>query len=207
MITQLYSFEAFGKHDANSSDEACLELIRRGVRDVRFVHRLLPCVFIGRTDALREDILHAQPDVVMVVGQGGGRPDLTIERVAVNIDDAVKGQDNRGRRPSEEPVLQGAPFAYRSAVATEKCASIVRQVGVPCSISHTAGTFVCNHFFFLLSHLMASEALNIPVAFVHVPYMPEQAALREKVPSMSTDTAVIGLTAVVEYLRDTVIGA
>jgi pyroglutamyl-peptidase len=202
MIVQLYSFEAFGKDQTNAARSACTDLAHRGVNGVEFTHRVLPCEFFGTIDELRKEILRVQPDVVIVVGQGGGRPDLTIERVAINIDDAVKGQDNRGRKPVEELILTGAPFAYRSSIATEDCARFVREIGVPCSISHTAGTFVCNHVFFLLSHLVVTEDLGIPIAFIHVPYTPQQATLREKMPSMSTETAVAGLTAVIEFIRD-----
>jgi pyroglutamyl-peptidase len=132
--------------------------------------------------------------VVVAVGQAGGRPDVTVERVAINVDDA-RIPDNAGCSPVDEPVVDGGPAAYFSTLPVKACVAAMTEAGVPASVSQTAGTFVCNHVFYRVVH----ELVGRPGArggFVHVPFTPEQAA-GTRHPSMSLVVAAAGLDAVV----------
>ncbi|WP_329083480.1 MULTISPECIES: pyroglutamyl-peptidase I [unclassified Streptosporangium] len=156
---------------------------------------LLPCAFGGALEHLREAVAEHDPAVVVCVGQAGGRPDVTVERVAVNLDDA-RIPDCAGYRPIDEPVVRGGPAAYFSTLPVKACVAAARAVGVPASVSQSAGTFLCNHLFYGLMHMIATERPAIRGGFVHVPFSPEQ-VLGEARPSMPVTVVAQALTAIV----------
>ncbi|MBB5118287.1 Pyrrolidone-carboxylate peptidase [Streptomyces eurocidicus] len=187
----LTGFEPFGGESVNPSWQAVREVVARPPAGVGITGVRLPCVFGGALDALRAAVADTDPDVVLCVGQAGGRPDLTVERVAVNIDDAVI-PDNAGARPVDEPVVPGGPAAYFATLPVKRCVAAVREAGLPASVSQTAGTFVCNHVFYGLMHLAATERPGLRGGFVHVPYAPGQVTDRA-VPSLPVATVAEGL--------------
>ncbi|MEU4406136.1 pyroglutamyl-peptidase I [Streptosporangium sp. NPDC023963] len=156
---------------------------------------LLPCAFGGALEHLRAAVAEHDPAVVVCVGQAGGRPDVTVERVAVNLDDA-RIPDCAGRRPIDEPVVRGGPAAYFSTLPVKACVAAARAVGVPASVSQSAGTFLCNHLFYGLMHMIATERPAIRGGFVHVPFSPEQ-VLDDARPSMPVTVVAQALTAIV----------
>jgi pyroglutamyl-peptidase len=137
----------------------------------------------------------ADPDLVLCVGQAGGRTGISVERVAINVDDA-RIPDNAGRQPVDEPVVAGGPAAYFAALPVKACVAAVRAAGIPASVSQTAGTFVCNHVFYGLAHLIATRRPALRGGFVHVPYAPEQVVDRAE-PSLPTDTVAQALRAII----------
>lgn len=188
MTVLLTGFEPFDGAAVNPSWEA-VKLVP-GVRAVQ-----LPCVFGRALEHLRAAVLEHDPAVVVCVGQAGGRPDVTVERVAVNIDDA-RIPDNAGRQPIDEAVVPGGPAAYFATLPVKACAAAARTAGVPASVSQSAGTFVCNHVFYGLMHLIATERPGIRGGFVHVPFAPEQ-VLVQAGPSMPVTMVAEALTAIV----------
>ncbi len=144
---------------------------------------------------MRKEILRADPELVVATGQGGSRPDITIERVAINLDDA-QGPDNKGNQPIDSPIIPDGPAAYFSSLPVKTCTSAVLEAGIPASLSHTAGTFLCNHIAYGLAHLIATEFPHVRGGFVHVPFTPAQAADRERRPSMASATAAEALRVV-----------
>ncbi|MBI0383153.1 pyroglutamyl-peptidase I, partial [Streptomyces albiflaviniger] len=99
----------------------------------------LACVFGTALDELAAAVAEADPDLVLCVGQAGGRPGVTVERVAINVDDA-RIPDNAGRRPIDEPVVEGGPAAYFASLPVKACVAAVREAGIPAAVSQTAGT-------------------------------------------------------------------
>jgi len=144
---------------------------------------------------LRKEILRTDPELVVATGQGGSRPDITIERVAINLDDA-QGPDNKGNQPIDSPIAPDGPAAYFSSLPVKTCTTAVLEAGIPASLSHTAGTFLCNHIAYGLAHLIATEFPHLRGGFVHVPFTPAQAADRERRPSMASATAAEALRVV-----------
>ncbi|MER7208687.1 pyroglutamyl-peptidase I [Streptosporangium sp. NPDC000239] len=194
MTVLLTGFEPFDGSSVNPSWEA-VGLVQ-GVRAVR-----LPCVFGESLERLRAAVAEHDPSVVVCVGQAGGRPDVTVERVAVNLDDA-RIPDNAGRQPIDEPVVRGGPAAYFATLPVKACVAAARAASVPASVSQSAGTFVCNHLFYGLMHLIATERPRMRGGFVHLPFTPEQALGRgvptaPSMPSMPSATAATALTAIV----------
>ncbi|MDP9841650.1 pyroglutamyl-peptidase I [Streptosporangium lutulentum] len=184
----LTGFEPFDGAVVNPSWEAV-----KLVPEVRAVQ--LPCVFGEALAHLRAAVLEYEPSVIVCVGQAGGRPDVTVERVAVNLDDA-RIPDNAGQRPIDEPVVRGGPAAYFSTLPVKACVAAARSAGVPASVSHSAGTFVCNHVFYGLMHLIATERPAVRGGFVHVPFAPGQVLDGAK-PSMPIPMIAEALGAIV----------
>lgn len=144
----------------------------------------LPTVFGVSSQHLRAAISEHRPEVVLCLGQAGGRNGLTPERVAINIDDA-RIADNDGQQPVDVPVVSGGPAAYFSSLPIKRMVRDMRAAGIPAEVSQTAGTFVCNHLFYALMHMAATEFPFIwRCGFMHVPYLPMQVLGRSS-PSMS----------------------
>jgi pyroglutamyl-peptidase len=144
-----------------------------------------------------------RPAAVVCFGQGGPRQTaLRIERLAVNMRDYPIA-DNAGHQPSEEPILPGAPAAYFATLPVAAIRDRVRTAGVPCRLSNTAGTFLCNEVFFTALHYLAAHAIFTPAGFVHVPLLPEQVADLDKPgPSMALDTALRGTRSILKVVAE-----
>ncbi|MFH8571907.1 pyroglutamyl-peptidase I [Streptomyces sp. NPDC017993] len=169
----LTGFEPFDGESTNPSWQAVRAAAAEPPAGLEIVAAELPCVYGAARVALRDAIEEARPEIVVCVGQAGGRPDITVERLAVNVDDA-RIPDVSGARPVDEVIVPGGPAAYFSTLPIKACVAAVRAAGLPASVSNTAGTFVCNHVFYGLAHLIATELPDIRGGFVHVPFAPEQ---------------------------------
>lgn len=189
----LTGFEPFDGEAINPSWEAvrALEGARLGGATVHA--RRIACVFGQALRELDAAIDTLQPTLVIAVGQAGGRAEITPERVAINIDDG-RIRDNAGRQPIDEPVVAGAPAAYFSTLPIKAIVRELRAAGLPASVSNSAGTFVCNHLFFGLMHRLATRGpAGARGGFVHIPFLPAQAARWPGQPSMALDAVVEGL--------------
>lgn len=198
----LTGFEPFGGATVNPSQEIARRLDGRIIAGHRVVGAVLPCVFGGALAELKRQLRAVQPVVVIAVGQAGGRAEITPERVAINLNDA-RIQDNAGAQPTDRPVVRGGPAAYWSTLPVKAMAAELRTRGFPASVSHTAGTFVCNHVFYGLMHALRRRTSRAkgtgPVVrggFIHVPWLPEQAGTGE--PSLPLERMVAALTVAIE---------
>jgi pyroglutamyl-peptidase len=192
----LTGFEPFNGAPINPSWEAVRALDGWSGPGFAVVVRQLPCVFGRALDVLREAIAGVKPDIVIAVGQAGGRSEISLERVAINVDDASI-RDNAGNQPVDTPVAADGPAAYFTTLPVKAIEKALRLRGFPSGVSQTAGTFVCNHVFYGLMHHAAGQPLK--AGFVHVPFLPEQAADRpERPPSMALRDIVDALRIAVE---------
>jgi pyroglutamyl-peptidase len=157
------------------------------------VGRVLP-VSTSRAPALLEQALaEVDPAVVLMLGVAPGRPALTIERVAVNVLD-FEIPDNDGARPDGAPIVEGGPDAYLSTLPARSVVAAWREAGVPGCVSETAGTYLCNQALYTALHATAGR--DVPVGFVHLPSLPEEAARADAPgPSMAVATVVAGVRA------------
>ncbi|MES2900698.1 MAG: pyroglutamyl-peptidase I [Pseudomonadota bacterium] len=191
----LTGFEPFNQEPINPAWEAVRALEGWAGEGFTVQVRQLPCVFGEAIGAVREAITQLQPDVVIAVGQAGGRVDLSVERVAINIDDAPI-MDNAQRQLVDEAVVQGGPVGYFSTLPIKAIVTALRAAGLPASVSQSAGSFVCNHVFYGLMHHTAG--LPLRAGFIHIPFLPEQAARFPGAPSMALSEMVRGLKLAVE---------
>lgn len=168
----LTGFDPFGHEPVNPSGMAVQALHGQEVLGHTLVGAVLPTVFHGALDTLRELVLSRQPVLVVCVGLAGGRPGLSLERVALNLDDA-RIPDNAGVQPVDTAVVAGGPAAYFSSLPVKAMCAALRAHGFEVAVSHSAGTFVCNHVFYGLMHTLASQR-GTPVCrggFIHVPHL------------------------------------
>ena len=189
----LTGFDPFEREAINPSWEAVRVLDGWKVGRATVHARQMPCVFGQAIEALASAMDELQPRLVLCIGQAGGRAEITPERVAINIDDG-RIADNAGRQPIDLPVVPGAPAAYFSTLPIKAMVRDLRAAGIPASVSNTAGTFVCNHIFYGLMHRIATHpAAGLRGGFIHIPYLPEQAARFPGAPSMSLETMIAAL--------------
>ena len=187
-------FDPFGGEIVNPSWEAVTRLPEI-IGDYRLTKKQIPTVFAVAADTVLAAAAQDTPDVILCVGQAGGRDAVTPERVAINIASA-KIPDNAGNIPVETPVIPGAPDGIFSTVPVTAMADAITAAGLPGKISNTAGTFVCNDTLFRLLHRFAETGTQ--VGFIHVPWLPEQAA--EGAPAMGLENIIAALTAAIGVL-------
>ncbi len=190
----LTGFEPFGGEAVNPSWLAArraADLLREQGADAVAVE--VPCVFGQSMKILEEAIDRYRPDIVLCVGQAGGRESVSVERVAINVDDA-RIPDNAGQQPIDEPVVADGPAAYFSTLPIKACREAVAALYVPVEVSQTAGTYVCNHLFFGLMHHLASRG-RIRGGFIHVPYSTEQGDANGA-PGLAIDAMAAALVAI-----------
>ncbi len=179
-------FEPFGGETINPSWVVVKQLEGMIIDDCRVVTRQLPCVFGVSLTVLNAAIDELNPAVVIAVGQAGGRVDITVERVGINVDDA-RIPDNRGQQPIDVAIVPDGPAAWFSSLPIKAMVAAMREKGIPASVSQTAGTFVCNHVMYGLLHKICENA-EMKGGFIHIPYLPEQAAAHAGAPSMAAQT-------------------
>lgn len=170
----LTGFEPFDGQSTNPSWEAVRALHGKRIAGHRVIARRLPVAFGASLQALRAALRETAPAMVVCVGLAGGRQRISIERVAINVDDA-RIADSQGRQPVDEAIVAGGPAAYFSSLPIKSMLAGLRDAGFPAEISQTAGTYVCNHVFYGLMHALRRRR-NVRAGFIHVPYSSEQAA-------------------------------
>ena len=191
----LTGFEPFGGEAVNPAWEAVRALQGARIGGHRVEARCLPVVFGAALRSLRKAIAETKPALVVCVGQAGGRAQVSLERVAINLDDARR-EDNAGQSPIDEPVVVGGPAAYFSTLPVKRLRAELHCAGIPAELSLTAGTYVCNHVFYGLMHALQRRR-GVRGGFVHIPYSPQQAANHAGAASLSTETVIAALRVIV----------
>ena len=185
-------FGPFGGEPVNPALEAIKRLDGKTLAGHAVVTRELPVVRFAAIETLVQHIRETDPALIIAVGQAGGRLEITPERIAINVDD-FRIPDNGGLQPIDEAVVPKGPAAYWSTLPIKAMVAAMKQKGIPASVSNSAGTFVCNHLFYGLMHHLAKTKRQARAGFIHIPYLPEQAARLGGQPSMSVECIVKGL--------------
>lgn len=199
----LTGFAPFGGESTNPSWEAVQALEGEVVAGHRIVARCLPVEFDASLHALQQALDELVPSLVICVGQAGGRAQMSLERVAINVIDA-RIPDNAGAQPIDEPVAADGPAAYFTRLPIKAMLAALRNAGFPAEISQTAGTYVCNHVFYGLMHALRGLP-GVRGGFVHIPYSPAQAALHAGAPSLPSTVVAqalrlaVGIALTVEH--------
>jgi pyroglutamyl-peptidase len=185
----LTGFDPFGGESLNPSWLAVQALHGKQIAGHRVVAAQLPTVFGDSLAALDKLLRAHKPALVICVGQAGGRQAISLERVAININDA-RIADNAASQPIDTPVVPGAPAAYFTSLPIKAMCLAVLKAGIAAEVSQTAGTYVCNHVFYGLMHMLATRRGHARTrgGFVHVPYLPAQGT-----PSMPLEDITRGL--------------
>ena len=196
-VILLFGFEPFGGEEINPAQEVVRELAGERIAGHRVVPAELPVTFDGTMAALVEAIAREQPALVIGIGQADGRARISLERVAINLIDA-RIPDNAGAQPVDAPVIAGAPAAYFTTLPVKAMLAAMQSAGVPAELSFSAGSYVCNAAFFALMHLLATQHQSVRGGFIHIPYLPRQAAAHAGAPSMELGTMSKGIGIAIE---------
>lgn len=189
------AFEPFGGETVNPS---ALVLEKLTAPDgMQIEKRVLPVTFSGAPALLGRLIDEVQPDAVLCLGQAGGRNAITPELVAINWMDASI-HDNAGDKPMQQKIAPDAPDAYFSTLPVYKMAQAATDAGISARVSLSAGAYVCNRVLFEALSI-AKNRPNLRAAFVHVPFLPEQAK-EKQAPSMALEEMVRGINAMLKAL-------
>ncbi len=191
-------FEAFHGEKINPSEEIIKALVESA--DEKLYTLILPVEFREAEKKLEEAILQIQPEVIVSFGQAAGREGITIERIAINVDDA-KYPDNIGCQPVDTPIREGGPAAYFATLPVKKMAECLADNRIEARISNTAGTYVCNHVMYHALHLAETRYPNMKAGFVHVPFMKEQAVEKENAPYMELRDMIRAAEILIGYLK------
>lgn len=201
-------FDPFGGEKINPAWEAVKSLPDK-IGDIEVVKVQVPTVFKKSAKKLFEAIDREKPDAVVCVGQAGGRFDITVERVGINIEDG-RIPDNEGYQPIDTAIFEDGENAYFATLPIKAMVDEMKKENVPASVSNSAGTYVCNHLMYSLLYYLDKKGLkDVRGGFVHVPFIPEQVVDKKNMPSMElsriTRGLEIALKAISEHRVDKVI--
>ena len=171
----LTAFDPFGGEKVNPALEA-VKLVHSKIGTVKVTKLEVPTVFRKSINTVVKAIKKEKPDVVLCIGQAGGRFEITPERVAINVDDA-RIKDNEGNQPIG-PIFEDGENAYFSTLPIKAMVQKIREAGLPASVSNSAGTFVCNHLMYGVLYHLKKSFPSVRGGFIHVPFIPAQVVNR-----------------------------
>lgn len=196
-VVLVTGFDPFGGEELNPSWEICRQLAGTTIDGLRVEACKVPCEFRRAIDIVAAAIERHRPALVICLGQAGGRAQMSVERVAINVDDA-RIADNSGSRPIDEPIAAEGPAAYFATVPVKAMARAMREANVPAQVSNTAGTYVCNHVMYGVLHYLAASGNPARAGFIHVPYAEEQVLDKPAIAALSLASMVRGVQAAIE---------
>ncbi|WP_315076582.1 pyroglutamyl-peptidase I [uncultured Clostridium sp.] len=191
MKVLITGFDPFGGESINPALEAVKQLPNT-ISNAEIIKLEIPTVFKKSLEKIEENILAHKPDIVISIGQAGGRFGITPERVAINIDDA-RIEDNEKNQPIDVKVFEDGENAYFTTLPIKAMVKEMQDAGIPSSVSNSAGTFVCNHVMYGVLYMINKKYPNIKGGFIHVPYIPSQVVNKANMPSMSIEDISKGL--------------
>ncbi len=200
----LTGYEAFANTPVNPAELVARALDGAEIAGAKVVSSVLPNVFFGSIEVVRQAIEEVRPEIVVMMGEYGGRAMITVERIAQNLNDSTRYGlvDNAGRAMQDELTAPEGPVAYSTTLPIRAMVQAMRKRGIPSDISDAPGTFCCNHLMYGILHHIAVNQLPIRAGWIHLPHLPEVAARVENLgaPSMAVETATIGVSTAIEAI-------
>jgi pyroglutamyl-peptidase len=197
----LTGFEPFGGSHINPSEKVVKTLADKEYPNTEVITSILPVDREVGPQRLIQAVEESKPETVICLGEARGRAAINIERVAINLMD-YRIEDNTGNKVQDQPIVPDGPSAYFCTLPIRQIMEAVQGVGVPAMLSLSAGTFLCNQVIYTLLHYLDKNGLAIPAGFIHLPSLPEQVAQEQlNKPSMNLETMLIGMEAIINFLR------
>ena len=196
MKVLITGFDPFGGEKINPAWEA-VKGIKDTIEGAKIIKLEIPTVFNKSIEKVKEAMELEKPDIVLCIGQAGGRYDITIERVAINVDDA-RIEDNEKNQPIDIPVFEDGENAYFSNLPIKAMVEEIKGQGIPSSISNSAGTFVCNHIMYGVLYHINKTYKNMRGGFIHVPFINEQVLDKKNQPYMPVEHITKALEAAIK---------
>lgn len=192
----LTGFDPFGGEKSNPAQEA-VKKVSNNINGCEVIKLTIPTVVEKSLQEIEKAIEKHSPDIVISVGQAGGRFGITPERVSINVND-FRIKDNEGNQPIDEPIRVDGEVAYFSNLPVKAMVENMKKNNIPASLSNTAGSFVCNHVMYGIMYMIDKKYPNIKGGFIHIPYMTSQVIEKAGMPYMSLDEIVKGLELSIE---------
>ncbi len=189
MKVLITGFEPFKKEKVNPSWEVCKRLSEEEIEGIHIAVRKLPVVFDEARKKAAAYFDEVNPDVVLHLGEAGGRTHISVERIAVNRDDA-EIKDNKGLKREDSPIEPEGGDGYFTTIPVVKVVEALKKAGIPAVVSNSAGTYLCNHVLYGTLHHVKRKNLSTKVGFIHLPFLPEQTVDKPGKASMSLDLMV-----------------
>ena len=196
MRVLITGFDKFGGESINPSN-LCVNSLPDVIDSIEIKKVTLPTVFKDSSRVLEENIKSFSPNIVICVGQAGGRSKITPERIAINIDDA-RIPDNIGNSPIDETIRKDGENAYFSTLPIKAIVDELNKNNIPSAISNTAGTFVCNHIMYEALYLTSKKYKNIKAGFIHIPFIEEQVLDKPNIPYMKKEDIIVALELIIK---------
>lgn len=213
----LTGFEPYGGRDGNPTTAIVNALTGTRVGNATVRGAILPVAAqrIGaRIDEVLDNDLSEAPLCVIATGLAPNASSVRIERLAHNVA-SFAGADNDGELWVDQLIDPSGPSACFSTFDPRAIANRLLRAGIPCQVSSSAGTYLCNMALYLFLAGLQRRGWSAPCGFIHVPYSPEQVAalVRDNAlieadstgppPSMSLDVMVDAVRAVLEVCLET----
>jgi pyroglutamyl-peptidase len=191
----LSGFEPFGGERTNPSWEVAALLDGReiGALVVRAVK--LPVSTPRATRAIAAAIRRSRPRAVLGLGQAGGRPAISLEKVAINLVERRAGHETDGGLAGT-PVVRDGPDALFARLPLRAILRALERRGIPAALSLSAGAYVCNAVMYAMLHALGARP-GVAAGFIHLPYATRQAVRHRQAPSMSIDTMAAAVEAAI----------
>lgn len=196
MRVLITGFDKFGGESINPSS-LCVNSLPDVIDNIEIKKVTLPTVFKDSSRVLEENIKSFSPNIIICVGQAGGRSKITPERIAINIDDA-RIPDNIGNSPIDEAIRKDGENAYFSTLPIKAIVDELNKNNIPSAISNTAGTFVCNHIMYEALYITSKNYPNIKAGFIHIPYIEEQVKDKPNMPFMKKEYIITALELIIK---------
>ena len=191
-------FDPFGGESINPALEAVKKLPDT-ISGAQIIKQEIPTVFERSIKVLEDAIKEHEPDVVLSVGQAGGRYDITVEKVAINLQDA-RIPDNDEAQPVDKKVFEDGENAYFATIPVKAIVENINKAGIPASVSYSAGTYVCNNIMYAGLYLINKKYPHIRGGFIHVPFITDQVVTKPNVASMALADITEALESAVEAI-------
>ncbi len=154
----------------NPSYEA-VRLLPDTIAGAEIIKSQISVVFRRGGEKLASLLKEHQPDIVLLVGQAGGRSAMSVERIAINCQDCSPNfPDNEGNHPAGELIFPDGPDGLFATLPIKAMVQTMNDGGVPAYVSNSAGTYVCNDLMYHLLYFLKKDYPETKGGFFHVPY-------------------------------------
>ena len=191
-------FDPFGGEKVNPAFEV-IKRLRGNIEGAEVIKLEIPTAFYSSTNKIIEKLNEINPDVVLMIGQAGGRFDVTVERVGVNVDDA-RIPDNQNQQPIDKAIDENGLPAYFATIPIKVIVQEIKAKNIPASVSNSAGTYVCNHVMYGVLNYIYKNKLNIKGGFIHIPFLLEQVITKPNTPAMPLEVMVEAIETAIEAI-------
>lgn len=194
-------FDPFGGEKINPAFEV-IKALPNEIEGAEIIKLEVPTAFYTSIERTIKEIEDIKPNIVLCIGQAGGRFNVSIEKVAININDA-RISDNLRQQPIDEFISEEGETAYFATLPVKAIVAKIREKNIPAAVSYTAGTYVCNHLMYGVLNYIHKNKLDIKAGFIHIPFLLEQVMDKQNIPAMSLETMVIAIETAISVIATT----